>query len=38
MLTLSVLPNFKGTKKEAAKVLFICVCLDSLIVLFAINI
>jgi len=28
MLTLWTMPNFKGTKKDAALVLFICLCID----------
>lgn len=31
MLTLWTMPNFKGTKKEAALVLFICLCLDAFV-------
>lgn len=38
MLTLSIMPNFKGTKQDAAKCLFTLLCLDAIILLFAINI
>lgn len=37
MLTLCIMPNFKGTKKETAKCLLTLLLIDSVIVLFAVN-
>ncbi len=37
MITLSILPNFKGTKKATAEALFICVILDAVMILFAVG-
>lgn len=37
MITFCIITNFKGSKKEFAKALLICVCLDAAITLFALN-
>lgn len=38
MLTLCLFPNFKGAKKDAALVLFICLVIDGAIALTCFNI
>lgn len=37
MLTLCIMPNFKGTKKETASALSTCLILDGFIILFSVG-